>query len=106
MRLDADYELDIYCNAGVLTAVGEAKVRAGGRDVEKTVERVQELERKWPDKISGRLVPVLYTLVAEPPAVQKAKELKVWLIETKREVVTLEETLRTANGQERRRWRP
>ena len=99
MRLDADYELDIYCNAGVLTAVGEAKVRAGGRDVEKTVERVQELERKWPDKISGRLVPVLYTLVAEPPAVQKAKELKVWLIETKREVVTLEEVLGTDNKQ-------
>jgi hypothetical protein len=37
LRLDADYELDIYCNAGVLTAVGEAKVRAGRRDVEKDV---------------------------------------------------------------------
>ena len=24
LRLDADYELDIYCNAGALTAVGEA----------------------------------------------------------------------------------
>jgi hypothetical protein len=42
---------------------------------------------------------VLYTLVAEPPAVQKAKELKIWLIESRREVVTLEETLGTANGQ-------
>jgi hypothetical protein len=91
LRLDADYEFDIYCNAGVLTAVGEAKVRAGGRDVEKTLERVQVLERRRPDKISGRLVPVLYTLVAEPSAVQKAKELKIWLIESKREVVTLEE---------------
>ncbi|NAZ34174.1 MAG: hypothetical protein GU356_07815 [Pyrobaculum sp.] len=39
LRLDADYEFDIYCNAGVLTAVGEAKVRAGGRDVEKALER-------------------------------------------------------------------
>ena len=93
MRLDADYELDIYCNAGVLTAVGEAKVRAGGRDVEKTLERIQVLVRRWPDKISGRLVPVFYTLVAEPSAIQKAKELKVWLIESRREVVTLEEVL-------------
>jgi hypothetical protein len=93
LRLDADYELDIYCNAGVLTAVGEAKVRAGGRDVEKTLERIQVLVRRWPDKISGRLVPVLYSLVAEPSAVQKAKELKVWLIESKREVVTLDEVL-------------
>lgn len=37
MRLDADYELNIYCNAGAITAVGEAKVRAGRRDVERTV---------------------------------------------------------------------
>ena len=98
LRLDADYELDIYCNAGVLTAVGEAKVRAGGRDVEKTLERIQELQRRWPDKISGKLVPVFYTLVAEPLAVQKAKELGVWLVESKREVVTLEEVLGGGRG--------
>ena len=93
LRLDADYELDVYCNAGAVTAVGEAKVRAGRRDVEKTLERAQELLRRWPDKISGRLVPVLYSLVAEPSAVQRAKELKIWLIESKREVVPLEEAL-------------
>jgi hypothetical protein len=93
LRLDAEYEFDIYCKAGVLTAVGEAKVRAGGRDVEKALERAQELLRRQPDKISGKLVPVFYTLVAEPLAVQKAKELGVWLVESKREVVTLEEVL-------------
>jgi hypothetical protein len=93
LRLDADYELDIYCNAGAITAVGEAKVRAGRRDVERTVERIRELQRRWPEKISGRLVPVLYTLVAEPSAVKRAKELKMWFIESKREVVPLEEAL-------------
>ncbi|MCC6036506.1 MAG: hypothetical protein LM559_05580 [Pyrobaculum sp.] len=98
LRLDADYEFDIYCNAGVLTAVGEAKVRAGWRDVERTFERAQELLRRQPDKISGRLVPVFYTLVAEPSAVQKAKELGVWLIESRREVVTLEEVLGGGRG--------
>jgi len=98
LRLDSDYEFNIYCNAGVLTAVGEAKVRTGGRDVEKTLERIQELQRRWPDKISGKLVPVFYTLVAEPLAVQKAKELGVWLIESKKEVVTLEEVLGGGRG--------
>jgi hypothetical protein len=93
LRLDADYEFDIYCNAGTVTAVGEAKVRASRRDVERTVERIRELQRRRPEKISGRLVPVLYTLVAEPSAVQRAKELKMWLIESKREVVPLEEAL-------------
>jgi len=99
LRLDSDYEFGIYCNAGVLTAVGEAKVRTGGRDVEKVFERAQELLRRQPDKISGKLVPVFYTLVAEPTAAQKAKELKIWLIESKREVVTLEEVLGTDNKQ-------
>jgi hypothetical protein len=61
--------------------------------VEKAVERAQELSRRQPDKISGKLVPVFYTLVAEPSAIQKAKELKIWLIESKREVVTLDEVL-------------
>jgi Cu2+-containing amine oxidase len=98
LRLDAEYEFDIYCNASVLTAVGEAKVRAGGRDVEKTLERAQELQRRQPEKISGKLVPVFYTLVAEPSAIQKAKELKIWLIESKREVVTLEEVLRAGGA--------
>jgi hypothetical protein len=93
LRLDAEYELDIYCNAGALTAVGEAKVRAGRRDVERAIERIRELQMRWPEKISGRLVPVLYALVTEPSAVQRAKELKVWLIEGKREVVALEEVL-------------
>ncbi len=98
LRVDSDYEFDIYCNAGVLTAVGEVKVRAGGRDVEKTLERAQELQRRQPEKISGKLVPVFYTLVAEPSAIQKAKELKIWLIESKREVVTLEEVLRAGGA--------
>jgi len=93
LRLDADYELDIYCNAGAVTAVGEAKVRAGRRDVERTVERIRELQRRVPERISGRLVAVLYSLVAEPSAVQRARELKVWLIESKREAVALEEVL-------------
>ncbi len=98
MRLDTDYELDIYCNAGAVTAVGEAKVRAGRRDVERTFERAQELLRRQPDKISGRLVLVFYTLVAEPSAVQKARELGVWLIESRKEVVTLEEVLGGGRG--------
>ena len=93
LHVDTDCEFDIYCNAGALTAVGEAKVRAGRRDVERAIERIRELQRRWPEKISGRLVPVLYSLVAEPSAVQRARELKVWLIEGKREVVPLEEAL-------------
>jgi len=93
LQIDGLYEFDIYCNTGVLTAVGEAKVRAGGRDVEKVFQRVQSLARGWPEKISGRPVVTLYTYIAEPSAVQRAKELRIWLIENRREDTTLEEVL-------------
>ena len=93
LQIDGLYEFDIYCNAGVVTAVGEAKVRAGGRDVEKVFQRVQSLTQGWPDKISGRPVVTLYTYIAEPSAVQRAKELRIWLIENRREDTTLEEVL-------------
>jgi len=76
--------------------VGEAKVRAGARDVEKAYEMATALQRGWPQKASGRLVPVLYAYIAEPSAVQKAKELGVLLIENRREAVPLEEALKTA----------
>lgn len=91
--IEGAYEFNIYCNAGTLTAVGEAKVRAGGRDVERVAERARELQTRWPERVSGRLVPVLYALAAEPSAVQRARELGVWLVESRRELVTLEEAL-------------
>lgn len=77
LQIDGFYEFDTYCNAGVLTAVGEAKVRADGRDVEKVFQRVQSLTQGWPDKISGRPVVTLCTYIAEPSAVQRAKELRI-----------------------------
>jgi hypothetical protein len=42
-------------------------------DVEKVLERAQELSRRWPEKISGRLVPVLYTLGSRNPDSTKGK---------------------------------
>ena len=72
--------------------------------MEKVFERAQELSRRCPEKMSGRLVPVLYTLVAETPAVQKARELKIWLIESRKEIVTLEEVL-GAGGADAQGWR-
>jgi hypothetical protein len=89
------YELDIYCNAGAITVVGEAKVRAGPKAVERVVERAEALRRGWPQLISGRLVPVVYTYAASPQAVEAAKRLGVWLIEGRRELVALEEALKT-----------
>jgi len=91
--VNKSYEFDIYCNAGSITVVGEAKVRISANIVSNVFNRVQGLQRGWPDKVSGRLVPVIYALVVDPTAEQRARELGVWLIESRRERVTLEEVL-------------
>jgi len=91
--VNKSYEFDIYCNAGSITVVGEAKVRISANIVSSVFNRVQGLQRGWPGKVSGRLVPVIYALVVDPTAEQRARELGVWLIESRRERVTLEEVL-------------
>jgi uncharacterized coiled-coil protein SlyX len=94
--VNKSYEFDIYCNAGSITVVGEAKVRISANIVSNVFNRIQGLQRGWPDKVSGRLVPVIYALVVDPTAEQRARELGVWLIESRRERVTLEEVLQKA----------
>ncbi|MEZ0319125.1 MAG: hypothetical protein ABWK05_03905 [Pyrobaculum sp.] len=74
--LNEECEFDVYYAA----VVGEAKVRAGPNVVERLAARVEEAAR-WPDRFQDRIVKMLYCLVARPAAVEKAKELGVWLAE-------------------------
>jgi len=89
LRLDGDYEFDVYCAAGGVTVVGEVKLRASAGAVERLVARVEEAVRRWPDKFQGRVVKVFYCMDASPEAVEKARELGVWLIEASRELTPL-----------------
>ena len=73
----------------------EAKVRVGSEVVKDVYYRAQEVRRRYPDKVSGRLVPAIYTMAADPLAVDKARELGVWIVENN---VVLEEVLRTGQG--------
>ncbi|MFN3805172.1 MAG: hypothetical protein ACK4SY_08955 [Pyrobaculum sp.] len=78
--LGCGFEFDIYCTTGELTIVGDATTRAGASHVEKVAAKVGEARRRWPEKFKGRVVPVLYCILAEPDAVEKARELGVWLV--------------------------
>jgi len=90
LLLDEEYEFDVYCVAGDVAVLGEAKVRCGPSDVERVVARVEEAVRRWPDKFPGRVAKVLYCQLAAPRAVERAGELGVWLIETRRELTPLQ----------------
>jgi predicted nuclease with TOPRIM domain len=86
---DKRYEFDIYGTTGQLTVIGDAKVRAGPRAVRKLVERVEEAKRRWPEKLPGRVVAVLYCLRAAPGTAEEAEKLGVWLLESMREKTRL-----------------
>jgi len=90
LLLGEEYEFDVYCAAGDVALLGEAKVRCGPSDVERVVARVEEAVRRWPEKFPGRVAKVLYCQLAAPKAVEKARELGVWLIETRRELTPLQ----------------
>jgi len=89
LRLDGDYEFGVYCAVGGVTVVGEVKLRASAGAVEMLVARVEEAVGRWPDMFQGRVVKVFYCMDASPEAVEKARELGVWLIEASRELTPL-----------------
>jgi len=80
-----EYEFDIYGTNGEITVIGEAKIRAGPSHVAKLNERVREAEKKWPQKLPGKIIKVLYCLRVTPKTIEEAEKTGVWLIESMKE---------------------
>ena len=85
VTFDSKYEFDVYGTNGEISVVGEAKVRAGSKTVKRLVERVSRAASRWPEKLPGKLIKVLYCMRATPDAVREAEKSGVWLIESMRE---------------------
>ena len=85
IRLDSVYEFDIYGTNGQLTIVGEAKTRLSRKMVEEVVARVRNAVNAFPGKFPGRVITVIYTMRADPEAVEEARKQGVWLFESMKE---------------------
>ncbi len=83
--LNSGYEFDIYGTNGVVTIVGEAKVRAGPRTVERVNEKIEEAIKAMPNKFPGKIIKVLYCLRASPNTLEAANKYGIWLLESGRE---------------------
>ncbi|GAB6943225.1 hypothetical protein [Vulcanisaeta sp. JCM 14467] len=86
VQFDSEYEFDIYGTNGQLTIVGEAKVRVGPAVIDGVVEKIKDAVKRFPDRFPGRVVIVVYCLRALQDAVDRARELGVWLMEDGNEV--------------------
>ncbi|ABW01446.1 hypothetical protein [Caldivirga maquilingensis] len=85
IHFNTRYEFDIYGTNGQLTIIGEAKVRAGPKTIQRLVSRIEELGRIMPDKLPGRVIKVLYCMRIIPNAIEEAKKNDVWLLESGKE---------------------
>jgi len=83
--LNSGYEFDIYGTNGVVTIVGEAKVRAGPRTVERVNGKIEEAIKAMPNKFPGKIIKVLYCLRASPNTLEAANKYGIWLLESGRE---------------------
>jgi len=83
--LNSGYEFDIYGTNGAVTIVGEAKVRAGPRTVERVNGKIEEAIKAMPNKFPGKIIKVLYCLRASPNTLEAANKYGIWLLESGRE---------------------
>jgi len=88
ISINKKYELDIYGSAENITVVGEAKVRASDRTIERFLKRIEKVKKSRPELFRGKVIPVLYCakFLGDP---SKAEERRVWLIVSGREVTRL-----------------
>lgn len=85
VHLDSVYEFDIYGTNGQLTIIGEAKTRVSKKMVEEVVARVKNAMNAFPSKFPGRVITVIYSVRADPEAVEEARRQNVWLFESLKE---------------------
>ena len=83
--LNSGYEFDIYGTNGTITIVGEAKVRAGPRTVERVNGKIEEAIKAMPNKFPGKIIKVLYCLRASPNTLEAANKYGIWLLESGKE---------------------
>ena len=85
VHLDSVYEFDIYGTNGQLTIVGEAKTRLSKKMVERVIARVRNAVSAFPSKFPGRVIIVIYSVRADPEAVEEARKQGIWLLESLKE---------------------
>ncbi len=73
-------EINLYGASNNICVIGEATVRAGSNLLDELEEKIKILQRKHPHLLKGKTILVIYTSLATPDLIKKAKEKKVWVL--------------------------
>jgi hypothetical protein len=75
-----ELELNIYGVSDDVCVVGEATVRAGRGILDALLNKIELLKAKYPEKLRGKLIPVIYVCLPMPELVEEAARRKVWVL--------------------------
>lgn len=73
-------ELNIYGTSDTICIVGEATVRAGVNIIDELLRKIEFLKINYPDKVKGRIIPIIYACLPLPELVDEARKRDVWLL--------------------------
>jgi len=75
-----DVEINIYGCKDDVCVVGEASVKADTNTLRELLGKVEELKKRYPDKLGKKTILVIYTSLAMPELVEEAKKHGVWVL--------------------------
>ena len=73
-------ELNIYGISDTICIVGEATVRAGVSIIDELLRKIEFLKINYPDKVKGRIIPIIYACLPLPELVDEARRRDIWLL--------------------------
>jgi len=82
-----DLELSLYGASYDVCVVGEASVRAGAGLIDELLEKIDTLKRNHPDKLSGKVMPVIYTSLPMPELAERVVEKNIWVLKAIEDIV-------------------
>ncbi|MGC9068833.1 MAG: hypothetical protein ACP5GU_08705 [Thermoprotei archaeon] len=82
-------EINIYGTNDDTCVLGETAVRLGPALVKELERKIKLLKKKRPDTLRPKLIKVIYTIIATPQAIQKAKEYGVCILTARQEYTPL-----------------
>ncbi len=82
-----DLELNLYGASSEVCIVGESSVRAGAGLIDELLEKIDTLRRNHPDKLRGKVIPVIYTSLPMPELTERAADKNIWVLRATEDVV-------------------
>jgi len=82
-----DLELNLYGASDEVCIVGEASVRAGAGLIDELLDKIDTLRRNHPDKLKGKVIPVIYTSLPMPELTERAAEKNIWVLKATEDIV-------------------